>query len=214
MNNWSKQRRRVLSGLAATTAAGIALPNTLPGIISNSYAQDSESQADSKAESQPLDRYGIRTAQAPEIELDYWIDANGKPTSFSVNEQHGKWLFMKFWQSWCPGCHKLGFPTLQKFTTAFRDNPKVEMIAVQTVFEGKSVNTVEAVREQQLRYELPIVMGHDAGNEDIHHPLTMVNYRTGGTPWLVLVAPDGTVVFNDFHVDADALIEFVAEQVS
>jgi len=122
---------------------------------------------------------------------------------------------MKFFQNWCPGCHKYGFPTLQKFVEEFHEHPEVTAIAVQTVFEGFDVNSKKAVRELQLRYDLPITMGHDAGTDETgNHPLSMINYRTGGTPWLVLVSPDGYVVYNDFHVDADSLIDFVKQQIA
>ena len=39
------------------------------------------------------------------------------------------------------------------------------------------------VREMQLRYDLPITIGHDAGDPDVNHLLRMMrNYRSGGTP--------------------------------
>ncbi|AMS41435.1 hypothetical protein N7E70_011930 [Aminobacter sp. NyZ550] len=34
----------------------------------------------------------------------------------------------------------------------------------------------------------------------------MQDYRTGGTPWFIIIDPAGKVVFNDFHLDADLLI--------
>ena len=40
----------------------------------------------------------------------------------------------------------------------------------------------------------------------------MRDYRTGGTPWIVLVDPTGQVAFNDYHIDADKLIEYVKSQ--
>lgn len=164
---------------------------------------------------QTNDRFGIRGYVAPEIELDYWIDHEGEPTQFSVAESKGKWLFLKFFQNWCPGCHSSGFPTLKAFSDAFHDNPKVAIAGVQTVFEGYNVNTQDAVRELQLRYEIQATMGHDPGDAEAHTPGdTMRNYRTGGTPWLVLVDPNGAVAFNDYHVDTNKLIDFVAEQVA
>lgn len=159
--------------------------------------------------------YGIEGYMAPELELDYWIDAEGKPADFSITESRGKWVFLKCFQSWCPGCHSSGFPTLQKFSAAFADHPKVAIAGIQTVFEGFQSNTQEDVRELQLRYELPIIMGHDAGDpKGEHRPQTMIDYRTGGTPWLILIAPDGAVVFNDFHVNPEKLIDYISEQVA
>jgi len=158
---------------------------------------------------------GIEGQLAPELEFDYWIDKDGKPSSFSVVESRGKWVFLKCFQNWCPGCHSSGFPTLKAFSDEFHEHPEVAIAGIQTVFEGYSSNTLEDVRALQLRYELPIVMGHDPGNQDGERlPGTMRNYRTGGTPWLILIAPDGRVVFNDFHVSTQSLIDFVKKQVA
>ncbi len=158
---------------------------------------------------------GIETEIAPELEVDYWIDPNGEPGSFSMKASRGKWVFLKFFQNWCPGCHSSGFPTLKAFTDKYGDHPDVAIAAVQTVFEGYSSNTVDAVRKLQLRYELPIMMGHDQGTPEPRElPSTMKNYRSGGTPWLVLIAPDGRVRYNDFHVNRDSLIEYMDAQLA
>lgn len=159
-------------------------------------------------------RWGIEGHEAPEIKLDYWIDADGKPGHFSVLESRGKWVFLKCFQDWCPGCHSSGFPTLQAFAQRFHDHPRVAIAAIQTVFEGHSSNTLEDVRKLQLRYDLPIAMGHDPGDPETDtRPVTMREYFTGGTPWLILINPEGTVVFNNYHVDSDKLIEYVAENI-
>lgn len=161
------------------------------------------------------DKYGIRGMEAPEIKLDYWVNGNGEDTTFSVKQSRGKWVFLKFFQNWCPGCHSSGFPTLVAFCDAFYGHPEVEIAGVQTVFEGEWTNTQEAVRELQLRYDIPATMGHDPGDEENDYPaLTMINYRTGGTPWLVLIDPEGTVVFNDFHVNSSKLIEYVRGEIA
>lgn len=154
--------------------------------------------------------------QAPELEVNYWIDGDGDQSSFSLAEDGtGKWVFLKCFQNWCPGCHKYGFPTLKAFSDRFYGHPEVAIAGIQTVFEGYGSNTKEAVRELQQRYDLPIAMGHDPGNKDTEaYSTTMVNYRTGGTPWLILINPEGVVVYNGFHVDTDKLIDFIASEVS
>ena len=187
-------RRRFLK--ASGTAAALAIGSTSASVWSQSTR-------------------GIEGHMAPELDVDYWIDGDGNPAHFSMSESKGKWVFLKCFQNWCPGCHSSGFPTLKAFADRFYGHPKVTMAAIQTVFEGYRSNTQDAVRELQLRYELPLVMGHDAGNPDTHDvPGTMRNYRTGGTPWLILVNPSGQVVYNGFHVDPDKLIEFIESQVA
>lgn len=158
---------------------------------------------------------GIEGETAPELELDYWIDANGDPSSFSVKDSKGKWVFLKCFQNWCPGCHKTGFPALKAFADKFHGHPEVAIAGIQTVFEGYNSNTIEDVRKLQLQYELPVVMGHDEGDPNTYElPSTMRNYRTGGTPWMILIAPDGRVVFNDFQVNPKLLIEYVGKYVA
>jgi hypothetical protein len=71
------------------------------------------------------------------------------------------------------------------------------------------------VRALQLRYELPIIMGHDPGDpEGQHWPSTTRNYRTSGTPWMTRIDPQGFVVFNDFYVNPDRLIAFLLQETA
>jgi hypothetical protein len=93
----------------------------------------------------------------------------------------------------------------------------VRFLAVQTVFEGYRHNTPEKLRENQLKYDLKIPMAHAVGNQQTNDvPGVMARYRTGGTPWSVIIGPSGVVVFNGFHIhvaDAIALInQLVAKQ--
>jgi thiol-disulfide isomerase/thioredoxin len=157
--------------------------------------------------------YGISGRVAPELQVDYWIDRNGQDSRFQLTDQQGKWVFLKCFQSWCPGCHSHGFPALKQISDALIDNPKIAFAGIQTVFEGHYSNTVDKVREIQLRYDLQMPMGHDPGLEG-GHPQTMVDYRTGGTPWMILINPERQVVYNDFSIDVDKAIAFLASQTA
>ena len=157
--------------------------------------------------------YGIAGRAAPELEVGYWIDRFGDPTRFTLADHDGKWVFLKCFQSWCPGCHSHGFPALKQISDALADNPGVVFAGIQTVFEGHSANTVDKVREIQLQYDLQMPMGHDPG-ADQGHPQTMVDYRTGGTPWMILISPERKVVFNDFGIDGTRAIDFLRQQTA
>ncbi len=156
-------------------------------------------------------KIGIVGKQAPEWKVQSWIDAEGNPTEeVKLSDYEGKVVFMLTFQSWCPGCHRYGFPTLQKTIEAFEGNDEVAFVSVQTVFEGASINTVDKVKETQERYDLKIPMGHDVGDASTRnrsHILT--NYRTGGTPWIILIDQKGKVVFNDYHINADEAIAMI-----
>lgn len=154
-------------------------------------------------------RYGIAGKPAPELRIDYWIDAKGKKTQFKLADHKGKWVFLKCFQSWCPGCHSHGLPALKQISDALADNPKVVFAGIQTVFEGHSTNTIDKVREIQQQYDLKLPMGHDPGNG---RSFTMMDYKTGGTPWMILIDPSGQVVFNGFNINTEKAIEFLQEQ--
>lgn len=42
----------------------------------------------------------------------------------------------------------------------------------------------------------------------------MRRYRNGGTPWFILIDPDGVVVYNHFRVDADKLVAHLKREDS
>ncbi len=155
--------------------------------------------------------YGIVGRRAPELEVDYWIDEDGNPSSFSLADNAGKWVFLKCFQSWCPGCHSHGLPAVKKISEALAGNPNIAFAGIQTVFEGSFINTVDKVRKTQLQYDLKMPMGHDPGDG---RSRTMMAYRTGGTPWMILINPNREVVYNDFGINADAAIEFLVRETA
>jgi thiol-disulfide isomerase/thioredoxin len=158
--------------------------------------------------------YGIEGQIAPELEVSQWIDGTGQPTSFKLSNERGKFVLLECWQAWCPGCHSHGFPTFQKVYQAFKNNKYFVAVGVQTTFEGYETNTSDKMRTMQVRYDLPIPMGFDAGNpEKGTHPSTMANYRTGGTPWVVLISPEGRVIYNDFGMDGDSAIAYLGTEI-
>ncbi len=46
--------------------------------------------------------------------------------------------------------------------------------------------------------------GHDPAHR--RYPTVMEDYRTGGTPWFIVIEPSGQVAFNSFELDVDAFL--------
>lgn len=157
-------------------------------------------------------QYGIEGQKAPELsnEID-WVDGEGKEMdAIKLSDYNGKFKVIYGFQSWCPGCHSQGLPSLQALVKALEAKEDVKFFAIQTVFEGASANTRERMLEVQKQYDLHIPFGHDVGNENTRNVSSiMYNYRTGGTPWFILIDKGNTVVFNDFHLDTEKAIEFL-----
>lgn len=152
---------------------------------------------------------GIAGLPAPQLEKVRWIDEDGDERSpLTLAELGQGFKILYFFQDWCAGCHAHGFPTFVTIAEEFRDKG-VGLAAIQTVFEGSDVNTFDRLRENQRRYGLRVPFGHAvayAATAEAVPPI-MEAYRSGGTPWFVVIAPDGRVVYDGFQLDAESLVQ-------
>ena len=87
-------------------------------------------EADAKRE------LGILNQKAPSWNVDQWLGLPAGKKMLDVGDYKGKVVYLYCFQSWCPGCHSHGFPTLQKTMAHFKGDEEVAFVAVQTVFEG------------------------------------------------------------------------------
>ena len=157
---------------------------------------------------------GISSLQAPELRVPFWIDGDGHERApLTLADLGDQYKVIYCFQHWCPGCHSRGFPTLKKLVKELSDKG-FDFAVVQTVFEGAEHNTVEKLRQAQFEYDLDLPFGHDLPPVGSQYPSIMEDYRTGGTPWFIIIAPSGEVIFNDFRLDADRLIEAFANSES
>jgi len=147
---------------------------------------------------------------APAWDIEHWIDANGKETNVKLDDYKGKVLYILAFQSWCPGCHSKGFPTLKYVKDKFKNESDLEFLVVQTVFEGHRSNTKSKLKSTQKKYDLDIPFGHDPGTKS-SYPDIMTKYKTGGTPWVIIIDKDGTVKFSHFHIEPKQANELLKE---
>ena len=153
--------------------------------------------------------YGIVGQPAPEFRFDNWLANVDPDEGLRLADIAEPIIYLYNFQSWCPGCHSHGFPTLKTVKEHLEANGQsdlVKFVAVQTVFEGHDSNTAAAGLESVARHSLSdIALGHDTG------PTTMIDYRTGGTPWAVIIgpAPDRSVLANGFQLTADQIIDLI-----
>ena len=72
--------------------------------------------------------------KAPELRVTQWIDGSGKDLKNPIKlaDYKGKFKVIYAFQHWCPGCHKVGLPSLQKMVKALDGNDNVKFLAIQT----------------------------------------------------------------------------------
>lgn len=150
---------------------------------------------------------GIRGQQAPKWEVRQWINLPEDKQSIDINDYAGKVIYLFCFQSWCPGCHSSGFPALQTLSERYSDDDAVAFVAIQTVFEGFSSNTPKRAWENAKKYKLDFPVGHSGSRDE--YSRIMRTYRTGGTPWTIIIDRDGVVRYNDFHVKPKAAISLI-----
>jgi thiol-disulfide isomerase/thioredoxin len=157
---------------------------------------------------------GIVGQPAPPLRDVRWVDGSGTERgSLSLEELGDGYRVLFFFQNWCEGCHVHGFPTLVRLVAKLARH-NVGFAAIQTVFEGFDMNTFERIRDNQRRYGLKIPFGHAAPGSNLPTPAIMEDYRTGGTPWFVVISPVGRVVFDGFQLDPERLAQVLRPQAA
>lgn len=201
----------LLLGVAALTAATHFITPTLANASLPSQTNEQQvpreaAANDSQATSAPVAQ---EKKKAPKWEVPTWGNLPKGTNSLEVDDYAGKTIYLYCFQSWCPGCHSSGFPTLKKVKEHYKDNDDVVFLAVQTVFEGFSTNThtrgMEVVTE---KFKLDIPVGH-SGSKAKPSKL-MRNYKTRGTPWTIIIGPDGVQRYGEFHIKPDQAIKLIA----
>ncbi|MCH8822728.1 MAG: TlpA family protein disulfide reductase [Planctomycetes bacterium] len=145
---------------------------------------------------------GVLGREAPSWRVDEWFQLPEGMETLDVVDYRGKVIYFYGFQSWCPGCHSHGFPTLGELIRRFEGTKDVAFVAVQTTFEGFNTNTAPKALVTAKRYGLKIPIGHSGS--DNRRSRIMIDYRTGGTPWTIIIDRKGVVRFNNFRISADA----------
>ncbi|MGB6220135.1 peroxiredoxin family protein, partial [Haloferula sp.] len=136
-------------------------------------------------------RGGILNQQAPEWEVDKWLNLPEGKDTLTLADYKGKVVFLCFFQSWCPACIGKGLPDLKDLQTKYKNNEDVALVAVQTVFEGHDTNTMEAAEKIAKKFKLKMPIGQSG--EKGKRSAIKKNYKAPGTPWSIIIGKDGKV---------------------
>jgi hypothetical protein len=156
---------------------------------------------------------GIAGQIAPEWRVDQWFGLSDGRRELHLTDITAPVVYLYCFQSWCPGCHSHGFPTM-KAVRARVDSDRVAFVAVQTVFEGHEVNTAERAVASVAQHGLDgIPVGHDVDPLG-GTPSMMQRYRTGGTPWTIIIGPERRVCFDGFQIEEVSAVGIIGQLLS
>lgn len=152
-------------------------------------------------------RYGILNQNAPSWGVTDWYQLPEGKKNLDISDFKDQVIYLYCFQAWCPGCHKYGFPTLNYVIHQFQDDSHVEIVAVQTSFEGFSYNGFKQAKTTAQKYGLKIPVGQSGSRKKSSK--LMINYRTGGTPWVIIIDKQGIVRYNDFHIHPNKAVHII-----
>lgn len=149
--------------------------------------------------------------KAPELRVPLWIDADGqaRPALKLADLGTGFKVIFAF-KSTCPSCHSFGFPAMKLIYEGLKDK-NVGLAVIHTAFDDDPRNTHERVAELQKEFDLPIPFGHDPKVGDAY-PTFMTDYQTRGTPYFIVLDPQNEIIFSDFRLDPNKVIEVLGRQ--
>ena len=80
-------------------------------------------------------------------------------------------------------------------------------LTVQTAFEGHQANTFKRGKQVLEKFKLDLPFGQD-GAPGVR-PSIMRDFKTGGTPWTIVIDPEGVIRFSTFHLPAADAIRLI-----
>lgn len=158
------------------------------------------------------EKHALLGKPAPQWEVGPWYQLPEGKDSLDISDFKGKVLYMYCFQSWCPGCHSRGFPTLQKVSEKYKDDDDVGFVVFQTVFEDradKPVNTFENLKKVAAKFSLTMPFAQSGSRED--KSKVMRAYKTRGTPWTVIIDRKGVIRYSGFHITPDEASTLIEE---
>ena len=57
---------------------------------------------------------GILNQQGPSWDVTRWYNLPDGQNNLDLKDLQGKVVYLYCFQSWCPGCHRYGFPTIRR----------------------------------------------------------------------------------------------------
>jgi len=152
---------------------------------------------------------GIEGQHAPPLYVDTWIQLPAGMKTIKLSDFKGKVVIIKCFQYWCKACQTIGLPTLKRLVDKYEGDDRVQFLAVQTTFEGFTTNTEDKLAPTAKKFGLKIPFGQSSKLPGFHS--IGLDYKTGGTPWWIVINQDGIVEYNGFDMDFDQAVKNIAE---
>jgi len=139
---------------------------------------------------QPVPKVG---EPAPPLTIARWLD--GKPRT--LNDFKGQVVVLNFWGLWCSACRS-EIPDLKAIQEKFRDQPVV-FVAIHSA-ESRTEELAGRIAAFQKEQDWHVLGAIDSGRM-VEDSVTVSAYGVDHFPFLLIIGPDGKVVYADPAAD-------------
>lgn len=132
-----------------------------------------------------------KKTQTLELEVSDWLNTDGK--DLKLSDLLGKVVVIDVFQMLCPACVNHSLPQASRLHSFFRDQSKVCVIGLHSVFEHHEAMQKESLKAflYEFRYDFPVAIDKYLNNSPI--PETMKKYNLQGTPSLIIIDQEGNL---------------------
>ena len=143
---------------------------------------------------------GLLHEIGPELKVRQWY---GIPdgVAANLNDNRGKVVCLFLFQSDCEFSLDRGLPELKAIQEEFSSDSDVIVLAIQTPFRNFEENTHATAIQLFKKLGLNGPLGHDGSVE--RRTVTFDAYKAYGTPWFIVLDPQGVVHYNDSSLPID-----------
>lgn len=134
--------------------------------------------------------------QAPPLSIAHWLDGKQR----DLDTLKGQVVVLDFWGLWCGACRS-SIPKLKSIQESFRDKP-VTFISIHNA-EKNPTELAARIREFKAKSEWNFIGAIDTGRM-IEDSVTSNAYGIRGFPTMLIVGPDGRIVYADSDPDGPA----------
>ena len=130
--------------------------------------------------------------------------------NLDISDLKGKVVYIATFQDVCLYCHEFGLPALQELYGLYKGEKDIQFIAIQTAFEDTSENDIKSAKSVIQEYELEGIPVGNSKRDEYDRPIFMDTYRTGGTPWVIIIDKDGIIQYSNFQINLDLAMAMIS----
>ncbi len=135
--------------------------------------------------------------------LEWYNSKHERIKNIRLADIKGKLTFIDVFIKTCPGCPK-SHKIFKKIYNKYKNRKDVQFFGIQSVSYGHERNNLEGLKEIRKEYGFDFPMAQD------DQAVVIAQYGAGGTPWNIVIGPEGTIEHNYFFISEEDADKYVS----